>query len=329
MVEAHQLPSLASIRAFEAAARLGGFARAGAELGMTAAAVSYHVRQLERQVGFTLFERRAQAVSLTPAGKEIARETSRFFSGLRAIFRNAADQQERRISLTALPTLGTSWLAPRLGRFRDLHPDFSIDLDLSEEPHDLGGSRFDAAIRHGAGNWAGVRAIRLFPVLFMPLCAPSVVGAAADLPNCAALRVPLLGRPDWWERWLSAIGVPSTDLSGSFKTVFAAEHLDAAAAIAGQGITIGSPILFADEIIAGRLVPAHNAIASDGCAFWFIYPVGRAHSSKIKLFSKWLLDEVARTLAQLEQQIPLVASFVGPGQSSSANEQLSGFPRER
>lgn len=329
MVEAQQLPSLASIRAFEAAARLGGFARAGAELGMSAAAVSYHVRQLERQIGTTLFERRAQSVSLTPAGEEIAREASRFFSGLRAVFKNAADQQESRISLTALPTLGASWLAPRLGRFRELHPDFSIDLDLSEEAYDLGASRFDAAIRHGTGSWAGVRAVRLFPVLFMPLCAPSVVAAATDLPDCAALRVPLLGRPDWWTRWLSAIGAPPTDLSGRFKTVFAAEHLDAAAAIAGQGITIGSPILFADEIIAGRLVPAHNAIASDGCAFWFIYPLGRAHSSKMKWFSKWLLEEVARTLAQLEQQIPLVVSSLGPAQGSSANGELVGSPRGR
>ncbi len=37
----------ASIRAFEAAARLGSFAKAAQELDTTAASVSYHVRQLE------------------------------------------------------------------------------------------------------------------------------------------------------------------------------------------------------------------------------------------------------------------------------------------
>ncbi len=47
----HRFPSLSSIRAFEAAARLGSFAKAGQELGTSAASVSYHVRQLEAQIG--------------------------------------------------------------------------------------------------------------------------------------------------------------------------------------------------------------------------------------------------------------------------------------
>ncbi len=47
MVTQRQLPSLAAIRAFEAAARLGSFARAAEELDTSAASVSYHVRRLE------------------------------------------------------------------------------------------------------------------------------------------------------------------------------------------------------------------------------------------------------------------------------------------
>ncbi len=56
------LPSLSSMRAFEAAARLGSFAKAAAELGTSAASGSYHVAQLERQVGVPLFRRHAQRV---------------------------------------------------------------------------------------------------------------------------------------------------------------------------------------------------------------------------------------------------------------------------
>src|SRR5262245_13467738 len=102
MLENRPLPPLASVRAFEAAARLGGFARAGAELGMTAAAVSYHVRQLERQMGIVLFDRGPRSVTLTRAGAEIASETSRFFASLRATFVKTAEAENRRLSLSAL-----------------------------------------------------------------------------------------------------------------------------------------------------------------------------------------------------------------------------------
>src|SRR5262249_48376649 len=114
-----KMPSLPSVRAFEAAARCGSFAKAAGELGTTAASVSYHVRQLERQVGMPLFVRHAQKVALTEQGAAIAPELTALFSSLRTTFANAVDVYESRLSLTALPTFGTSWLTPRLGRFRE------------------------------------------------------------------------------------------------------------------------------------------------------------------------------------------------------------------
>ena len=63
-----KLPPLAMLRAFEAAARHVSFARAGAELGVTAAAISQQVRGLEEHLGQSLFLRRAQGLSLTEAG---------------------------------------------------------------------------------------------------------------------------------------------------------------------------------------------------------------------------------------------------------------------
>ena len=55
-----KLPPLAMLRAFEAAARHVSFARAGAELGVTAAAISQQVRGLEEHLGQSLFLRRPQ-----------------------------------------------------------------------------------------------------------------------------------------------------------------------------------------------------------------------------------------------------------------------------
>ena len=138
-------PSLVAIRAFEAAARLGSFTRAGEELGTSSASVSYHVRRLEAQIGVSLFRRHPHRVELSDAGALVAEETVRAFDGLRASFARAVDLEEGRLSLTTLPTFGTSWLAPRLGLFRAQHPDIAVELDVSDTAEDLSAGRFDAA----------------------------------------------------------------------------------------------------------------------------------------------------------------------------------------
>ena len=308
MVSPARFPSLVSIRAFEAAARLGSFAKAALELGTTAASVSYHVRQLEDQVGVRLFLRHPHRVELTEPGALIALETTTAFASLRASFSRAADMDEARLSVTTLPTLGASWLTPRLGRFRERCPDIRIDLDLSATAHDLAAGPFDVAIRNGRGGWAGLRAVRLFPSLFMPLCAPDLKPAAEGLGDPRRLiDAPLLGRPDWWALWYRSIGVEEAPPSEWFGAGLPAEHLDIAAAIAGHGIAIGSPILFRDEIESGRLVPAHDAVAGDGRFFWLTWPIARRRSRKVELFQAWLEEEAARDLAAMA---PLLARAV-------------------
>ena len=294
MVTADKLPSLASIRAFEAAARAGSFAQAAAELGTTAASVSYHVRQLEQQLGLPLFRRHAQRVELTQTGAVIAREAMNAFAALRASFVRAVEVDESRLALTMLPTFGTSWLTPRLGQFRARHPGIALRVDVSGDAEDLNDGRFDAAIRNGHGRWPGMRAVKLLPSIFMPLCSPKLKSAAAALANPRrALEVPLLGRPDWWTLWFRARGFNAGPSRDKFGTSLAHEYLDIAAAVAGQGIAIGSPLLFRNELDDGRLVPAHDFVATDDRAFWLMFPAARQHSRKLKLFGEWLEEEAA------------------------------------
>jgi LysR family glycine cleavage system transcriptional activator len=289
-----RFPSLVSIRAFEAAARLGSFVKAALELDTTAASVSYHVRRLEEQIGVSLFVRHPQRVVLTEAGELIASEAIAAFAALRASFVRAVELDETRLRLTTLPSLGTSWLTPRLGRFRERHADVAVELDLSADAQELGAGRFDAAIRNGHGRWPGLRTVKLLPSLFMPLCAPALAPALADIADPARIRVPLLGRSDWWTLWYRALGRDDGPAPQRFGTNLSAEYLDIAAAIAGHGVAIGSPLLFHDDIAAGRLVPAHDAVASDGRAFWFTYPVARQSSAKLAKFRDWLVEEAGR-----------------------------------
>ena len=156
MVSGHRLPSLPSIGAFEAAARLGSFAKAARELDTSSAAVSYHVRRLEQQIGVPLFVRHPNHVCLTQSGEIVAREAMNAFAALRASFIRAVDADEARLSLTTLPTLGTSWLTPKLGRFRSRCPDILLGLDLSANPRGLDGGSFRR--RHSQRSWKLARA---------------------------------------------------------------------------------------------------------------------------------------------------------------------------
>jgi LysR family glycine cleavage system transcriptional activator len=101
------------------------------------------------------------------------------------------------------------------------------------------------------------------------------------------------------------------DLEGRFGAQLSAEHLDAAMAIAGHGIAIGSPLLFKNEISSGALVPAHEFVATEGRAFWLAYPVTLERSSKIVRFKNWLCEEAARDRANCARYIT-AAVRVGP-----------------
>ncbi|WP_257386911.1 LysR substrate-binding domain-containing protein [Tahibacter caeni] len=297
MLGESRFPSLAAIRAFEAAARHRSFARAAQELATTAASVSYHVRRLEQQLGVALFRRDPHRVVLTEAGELVAQEAIAAFAALRASFTRAVELDESRLRLTTLPSLGTSWLTPRLGRYRARHPNVAVELDLSADAQDLGAGGFDAAIRNGHGRWPGLSTVPLLPSLFLPLCAPALLPALAGLADPSRGDVPLLGRPDWWHLWYRALGRPAGPPEQRFGTRLSAEYLDVAAAVAGHGVAIASPLLFGDELAAGRLVPAHELVASDGRAFWLACPSARRNSAKFVAFRDWLVAEAEQTAA--------------------------------
>jgi LysR family glycine cleavage system transcriptional activator len=295
MLSKSRMPSLLSIGAFEAAARHGSFAKAALELGTSAASVSYHIRRLETQVGARLFRRLPQRVELTEAGLAAAESTIEAFTLLRSSFSRAADVDRSSLRVTALPTFGTSWLIPRLGQLKSKLAGVKVELDLSPEPRDLDGDGFDIAIRNGHGHWPGLKSTFLFPSVFMPLCAPSVLTAVQESrwPGPQS-QIPLLGRQDWWGLWFSALGV---EREGESQFRFAEEYLDAAAAIAGHGITLGSPLLCRRDLEAGRLVPAHPLVVATGRSFWLTYPPLRRGMEKIARFAEWIIAEAEQERA--------------------------------
>jgi LysR family transcriptional regulator, glycine cleavage system transcriptional activator len=288
------LPSLSAVRVFEAVARRMSFTRAAEELGMTQAAVSYQIKALEDRLGQPVFERRGREIALTRAGERLAGASTEAMTLLRNAFADLQASAEGVLAITALVTFTATWLVPRLGRFQLDNPQLAVRLDTSPRLIDLLHEDFDVGIRAGKGEWPGLVAHKLLPSVYTPLCTPELWERLGRPSRPDQLRgAPLIGMREDWERWFEAAGaeLPSAEIGP--KVGYDSQHFDVTAAVAGQGVALASPIFFAPEVAAGRLVRPFATVCTEGHWYWLVYPHARRQSPKIRLFRDWLLSELA------------------------------------
>ena len=108
-----RLPPLSAIRAFEAAGRHENFSRAAEELGLTQAAVSYQIRQLEDRVGKPLFLREKGRVRLSDTGRRLLPALTSGFAGIAEAFAALRDEDEDVLELNTAVSFGGAWLSGR------------------------------------------------------------------------------------------------------------------------------------------------------------------------------------------------------------------------
>jgi LysR family glycine cleavage system transcriptional activator len=286
---------LSAVRVFEAAARLGSFTRAAAELGMTQAAVSWQVKALERRLDQPLFRRLPREVTLTPAGERLARAAAEAMTSLRAALADIADSGEGVLSVTTMRTFANQWLAPRLGAFQLAHPRIAVRLDTDNRVRDLLRGEADVAIRSSrAGEWPGMESLLLFPSAQTVLATPQALAALGDRPRPQdLLDAPRVGSDAEWSEWFARAGVAGASPGGGAPGNAAANQvLEVAAALAGGTMAFGSPVMFAAEIAAGRLAQPFEIYIGAPGGYWLVYPRDRRRARKIAAFREWLLEQV-------------------------------------
>ncbi|MET0598435.1 MAG: transcriptional regulator GcvA [Mesorhizobium sp.] len=294
-MSASQLPPLAAVRVFEAAARLLSFTRAAAELGMTQAAASYQIKLLEERLGTPLFLRKPRQIELTAAGRRLAPQVTEAFELLRGAFAAARSSADGLLVISTVATFAANWLARRLGSFQIAHPNLAVRLETTGDLVDFSREEVDLGIRSGGGRWPGLAAHHLLRSDFTPMLSPALaasiggVEAPADL-----LRLPLIGRDDpWWQQWFEAAGVPFEGQTDRPASRMGAQTYEGTAALAGQGVAILTRALFVDELAEGRLIQPFALTADDGHAYWLVYPEGRRNLPRIRAFRDWILAEMA------------------------------------
>lgn len=292
---ARPLPPLAAIRAFEAAARHGSFTRAAEELGMTQAAVSYQIRQLEDRVGLPLFRRGVRGVTLTGDGERLAARAGEALEILREAFAEARNAVAETLVISVLATFATHILAPRLGGFHAAHPDIAVRLEVDHRLADLLGGEASLAIRAGAGKWPGLGADFLMPVDYTPFVSPAFI-ARHGMPRTPAdlLAMPLIDAEDpAWADWFRTAGVAAPEPAGRGASNLGAQLLAAQAAVAGQGACLLTPLYFVEMRARGELLQPFDVVCTDEIKLWLVYPEKRRNAPAVRAFRSWLLAEVA------------------------------------
>lgn len=292
---AKPLPPIASLRAFEAAARHMNFTRAAEELAITQAAISYQIRLLEQRLGTALFIREPRRLVLTETGAELALPLREAFDRLRATFENFHKEAQSILSLSVSETFATNWLVPLLGSFQMENPSIAVRLEASNRLVDFSREKFDAGIRSGFGAWPGLASHRLFPLVVTPVCTPSFLARMGPVKRPRdLLRLPLITPADaGWKIWFKLAAVPEAEHAVYEGPSFGVQHLEGKAALADQGVAMVTPNFFAPELKSGQLVRLFDIVADSGESYWFAYPRAHANTGKLRVFRAWLLAQAA------------------------------------
>ena len=288
-----RLPPLNRLRSFEASARHLNFTLAAAELNLTPAAISQQVKGLESQLGASLFKRLPRGLALTEAGQAYMPVVHQAIERLAAATDEIFGQGHSQL-LTVRVSLAffTLWLAPRLARFTQQHPEvglrFTSNIWVGERDEEA-----DMQIRHGRGIWAGMKSDRLTWDELFPVCSAQLSqGKTPPETPDALLQHTLLhviGYEEGWGYWLNQAGfhhlTPSRSMQ--FDTLISALEM----AALGQGLALGRTSLVANMLADGRLVAPFEQRLATSEAFYLACPTHKFAHPSAETFRTWLIDE--------------------------------------
>lgn len=280
------IPSLAALRAFEAAARLKSFSAAARELNVTHAAIAQHVRGLEARFSQSLMERQGQLMEPTEAGRRLADTLSEGFGTIEEGINDLIlDTTTRPLTISATPSFAENWLMPRLGAFWVDRPGLDISIVPTTKVLDLKRDQIDLAIRYGEGNWPGYQSERLTQSTYVIACSPEFAekiefGGPSDLSQHNWLIEQ--GHPEQ-RLWAETHGI---NLSQSRTTTFATNTLVLSATRQGYGLSIQAYALVESDLKNGTLVSLFQEDSGE-LGYYIVTRANHIHPS-LAPFINWL-----------------------------------------
>jgi len=281
------LPPLNALRAFEAAARTGSYVAAAEEIGVSAAAISQHVRKLEDYVGRQLFVRLSNRIVLTDAGQAM-------FDGAAAGLLLVSDVTEQlvldrsksRLVISAIESLAERWVIPSLTKYSAANPEFRFELRVEPDPVDFARHNIDLRIAYNPSHYPDQAVVPLAHDMVIPLCSPAYMERTPEVRNQGMAAVPSedLLHTSWgpsfaslptWHDWFVRAKLKPPLATKGFQASNSSVALDLACR--GVGVALGQRMMALEDIAAGRLVALSDITIALGHAYCLVYPRSKKH----------------------------------------------------
>lgn len=293
-IQFRRLPPLNSLKGFESTARLNSASRAAEELHITPPAITHQIQSLEQSLGVELFLRVGRKLILTEAGKTlypfVLQALSEVRSGMQALSNATSETPPLRIQTYV--TAAIRWLAPRISRFQQHHPDIQIKLDSSaswlfdSEQADVG-IIFLERPPEEEYCWHP-----LFPYQLIPTCTPKLLTRLDGPINANSIMdLPLVSvhtEEQHWEMWLASAGISFDRLDRPLTVDTLASALEMA--LNHEGVVLTNGPFAQRELQQGSLVqPFGHKLA---LGHWgVIYRRDTLRMQHISSFIAWITEE--------------------------------------
>ena len=287
------------MRVFAGVVDAGSFVGAADALGMSKAAVSRHVSDLEQRLGVRLMQRTTRKLSLTQEGEVFL---ARCRDILASIEESEAELSTRAASASGLlkvsvpVSFATRHLAPLWSDFLAAHPRLTLDVHLADRVVDLVDEGFDLAVRIARLPDSSLVSRKLAATRLVLCAAPSYLRRRGtpmhpdDLAAHDVIGYSLLSTPGQW-----LLQGPDGPVTVKTRPRLWTNNGDTsvAAAVRGAGIDLQPTFLISDELADGRLVQVLPAWQAVELGIYAVYPSRKFVLPKVRALVNFLAASFA------------------------------------
>lgn len=279
----------------------GTFAAVAKGLNIDPSSVSRSVAQLEKELGFRLFNRSTRAVSLTESGHRFLTQCQGLLEGFESAKETALELNQQAIGeliITASEAFGQICLIPLLKEFQNRHPKISLKLVFTNNNLDLVAENVDLAVRLSPRFDSELNGTKLFDTSYGIYCSPDYLRSHPkitmpdDLNSHECPRLNLPGFSTW--NFLNDVGHQSK-IKVNGNLIISSPLALKSCILAGHG-----PGLLADWMVRSelqdkqliRLLPGYKVTATDfETAAWLLYPSRHFLPNKVRVMIDFLKEK--------------------------------------
>ena len=285
------MDQVGAMRSFRKVLELGSFSAAARQLGLSKAAVSKQVSELESYLGATLIHRTTRRLHPTDAGQAYFESAVGLLDELEAAdaaVRHLQSEPAGTLRVSVPSAFGQVCLSAMLSELGRRHPKLTVAVEATDRLVDLVEEGFDAAIRIRAtlpDSTLIAKRIRQIPIHVV--AAPSYLKAHGtpqkpeDLSRHNCFIYTLSSRPfEWSFKTPGNGGVRHVKVRGTIQANHG--HLLLEPLRDGAGIAMLPEFLLSQDLEKETIVPILTKFPVDPLTLFVVYPPSRHSSPKIR-----------------------------------------------